>query len=293
MRRWTVGGTWVATAVVACAAGAALAQQGEAPDYKVDAPGGKPAGAVLVWADEFEGKAPDPAKWNYDTSRNKEGWYNNELQYYSAGRPQNARVKGGVLVIEARRDDLGTRKPADWGGQRYTSARLNTAGKAAWTYGFIEVRAKLACGRGVWPAIWMMPEEPTRPWPEGGEIDIMEHVGWKPGVVHATLHTGKFNHTLKTGRGAATDVPDACGAFHRYQLDWTPERILVGIDDRTFFRVENDGSGDPGVWPFDRPMHMILNVAVGGWGGEQGVDDAAFPSRMEVDYVRVWQPPKR
>ncbi len=282
----------LALAAVACATGApppAPPQADGAPDYTVDLPGGRPEGAALVWSDEFDRPgAPDPAKWTADMSMNKSGWPSKELQYYSA-RPENGRVERGVLVIEARRDDLGPVKPADWGGQGYTSARLNTAGKATWTYAFVEVRAKLACGRGTWPAIWMMPEEPAPPWPHGGEIDIMEHVGWKEGVVHATLHTGKFNNTLKTARGAETRVANVCGEFHRYQLDWNAERILVGVDDRWYFRLENDGSGDPAVWPFDRPMYLILNVAVGGWGGEEGVDDSVFPARMEVDYARVYR----
>jgi beta-glucanase (GH16 family) len=278
-----------ASALLAASA-QAHAQSLAGTGYAVDEAGGRPANAVLVWADEFDRPGPpDPARWSFDTSRNKLGWYNNELQYYAADRPANVRVEGGRLVIEARDNDLGDPKPSDWGGQRYSSGKVHTRGLAAWTYGFVEVRAKLACGRGTWPAIWMMPEDPARPWPTGGEIDIMEHVGWDEGMVHATLHTGKFNHQSQTGRGAGRKLADVCGEFHRYQLDWNADRILVGVDDRNFLRVENDGSGDVGAWPFDRPFHLILNLAVGGWGGQKGIDPAAFPARFEIDYARVYQ----
>lgn len=243
----------------------------------------------LVWRDEFDRPGlPDPAKWRYDTARNKQGWYNNELQYYAADRRENTRVEGGVLVLEARRERLAD-KP-DFGGQDYASGKLVTQGIADWRYGFFEVRAKLACGRGVWPAIWMLSSDARGGWPEMGEIDIMEHVGWDPGRVHSTVHTKAYNHTINTQKGANTLVPDACTAFHRYQLDWTAERILVGIDGKVFMRFANDGSGERARWPFGAPHWLLLNVAVGGWGGQQGIDPAAFPARMEVDYVRVWQP---
>lgn len=253
--------------------------------------GGVPAGYALVWSDEFErGPLPDPSKWAYDTSRNRQGWWNEEAQYYSA-RTKNSRIEGGRLIIEAHKEDFGSDKPADHGGQAYTSARLLTAGKASWTYGLVEVSAKLPCGRGTWPAIWMLPDPPSVGWPAGGEIDIMEHVGHDPGTVHANIHTQAYNHVAGTNRGASVRVDDACEAFHRYQLLWTPEEIAVAVDDRPYFRFDNDRRGDRATWPYDRPFHLILNIAVGGgWGGQKGIDDAAFPERMEVDYVRVYQP---
>lgn len=242
-----------------------------------------PPAAKPVWSDEFSGVRVDAAKWGFETDRNKAGWYNNEKQYYG---PDYARVRDGRLVIEARRDPA-LRRKADWGGQAYGSAKLTTQGHASWTYGFVEVRAKLACGGGMWPAIWMMPDADL-PWPDGGEIDIMEQVSSKPNLVHATLHTAKFTHSKNTQRGAERYVADSCTAFHRYQMRWTPEAIAIGIDGRSFFQVKNDGSGDRGAWPFDTPFHLILNLAVGGdWPGP--VDEAALPQRMEVDYVRVWK----
>ena len=280
----------IITSLLLLAASPALADPTGETRYTVDQPGGRPADARLVWADEFDRPgAVDPRKWRFDISRNKLGWWNDERQYYAAGRRENVRVEDGRLIIEARHDDLPDPKPVDWGGQRYSSAKLMTQGLAGWTYGFFEVRAKLACGRGTWPAIWMMPADPKAPWPQGGEIDIMEHVGWDEGVVHGTLHTGKYNHAVGKARGGQVKLPDVCGAFHRYQLDWTKDRILIGVDDRAFVRIDNDQPGDVGAWPFDKPQYLILNLAVGGWGGQKGIDDAAFPARFEVDYVRVYQ----
>ena len=249
----------------------------------------RPANARMVWHDEFAGAALDMRKWQFDTSRNKQGWYNGELQYYSAG--QNLRVADGLLTVEARHEKLDPAKFPDWGGQEYTSAKIFS--KGGWKYGFYEVRAKLPCARGTWPAIWMMPQDDA-PWPEGGEIDILEQVGSQPNVAHATLHTALFNHTKGNGRGAETPVPTACTAFHRYQLAWTVDSITMGVDDRAYMRVRNDQPGGRGAWPFDSPFYLILNLAIGGdWAASKGIDDAALPQRMEVDYVRVWQSPKR
>jgi licheninase len=265
----------------------AAAQSLSANNYAVDEP--MPAHATtLSWADEFDGTALDASKWSFDTSRNKIGWYNKELQYYAADRPENLRVADGRLVIELRSDPEEIRQFPDSGGQKYSSAKIFTKGKAAFDGGFVEVSAKLPCTRGSWPAIWMLPEDDS-PWPEGGEIDILEQVGSQPNVAHATLHTALFNHTRQNGRGAETPVPTACSAFHRYQLAWTPDAITIGVDDRAYMRVANDQPGGRGAWPFDSPFYLILNVAMGGdWAAAKGIDDAALPQRMEVDYVRVF-----
>lgn len=276
----------VMLAGIACAfPAAANAQLVDAPE-----PHRPPPGYALVFSDEFDQPGlPDPAKWDYDTHRNAKGWYNQERQYYAAARPENARVENGRLIIEARAESLAEAPPADWGGQRYTSARLFTKGKASWTFGFFEVRAKLPCGVGTWPAIWMLPEDPAVVWPEGGEIDIMEHVGYDPGVVHQTVHTKAFNFSRGSQKTTKFAVADACNAMHRYQLLWTPDFVLMGIDDQPKFMFRKV-TGDRSRWPFDKPMHLILNIAVGGvWGGQKGVREDAFPARMEIDHVRVYQ----
>ena len=250
----------------------------------------RPANARLVWRDEFSGNALDTRKWQYDTSRNKQGWFNGELQYYSAGR--NSRVAGGLLTIEARHEKLDPARFVDWGGQKYTSAKIFSKGPG-WTYGFYEIRAKLPCARGTWPAIWMLPVE-MKKWPDDGEIDIMEQVGAEPNLIYASLHTKLYNHTMKTQRSAQKLVPTSCTAFHVYQLDWRAGSITIGVDGRGILRVRNNAAGGKGAWPFFTPFKMILNLAIGGdWAAAKGIDDAAMPQRMEVDYVRVWQAPNR
>lgn len=238
----------------------------------------------LVWSDEFDTPGlPDDTKWTFDTVRNREGWYNEEKQYYSARGPENAVVENGRLVITARKEER--RGAPDWGGQRYTSARLHTRGKGEWTYGFFEVRAKLPCGRGTWPAIWMLGSGGH--WPDDGELDIMEHVGRDPQRVLSTVHMAAGHGS--NGVGASALAPDACTGFHRYQLHWTPDDVVFGVDGFAFLRYPKLSVG-PRAWPFDKPQYLLLNLALGGFlGGE--VDDAIFPARMEVEYVRVYQAP--
>ena len=249
----------------------------------VDEPLVVPTGPATL-SDEFDTTGVDQSVWRFDTDRNKEGWHNNERQYYADERPANTRIEDGALVIEAHRERLDDR--ADWGGQDYSSAKL--VSRRTFGYGVYEVRAKLPCGRGAWPAIWMVGEGSN--WPADGEIDIMEMVGWDATVVHGTLHSSAFNHRLGTQRGAQVTVSDACEVFHSYQLDWSPEAIRVGVDGRAYMRVDNRSGGDRADWPFDHPYNLILNLAIGGdWGGKEGIDDAALPQRMVVDYVRYWE----
>ena len=244
---------------------------------------GAPAGYVLVWADEFNADGlPDPTRWDYDTDRNALGWFNNELQYYARDRAENARVAGGRLIITARREALATRP--DWGGQQYSSARLITRGKASWTYGYIEVRAKLPCGRGTWPAIWTLGTRGT--WPDDGEIDIMEQVGSDPTRIFGTLHTLQSG---APGTGGSTRVTDACRAFHDYQLTWTRDEIQIGVDGVNYYRAPRFAGGYS-AWPFDFPQYLLLNIAIGGTLGG-AVDNAIFPVTLEVEHVRVYQKP--
>jgi beta-glucanase (GH16 family) len=246
------------------------------------------AGWTLVWSDEFSTNGlPDATKWDYDTERNRVGWFNNELQYYASGRLQNARVEDGRLVITARKEALSA--APDYGGQQYTSARLVTRGKASWTYGYFEVRAKLPCGRGTWPAIWMLGSGGR--WPEDGEIDILEQTGQDKARVLGTVHTRAYNYTngtLGVGQGASTALPDACTAFHNYQLTWTADHIRIGVDGVQYFEFPNPKNGDATRWPFDNPQYLILNLAIGGdLGGT--VDPGFTEQRMEVDHVRVYR----
>lgn len=237
---------------------------------------------TLIWADEFDvAGLPDTAKWNYDTGGH--GFGNNELQYYLASRPENARIENGVLIIEARKE---TYKNRD-----YTSAKLWTKGKVEWKGGHFEIRAKLPKGRGTWPAIWMLAAKEPMSWPRDGEIDIMEHVGYDEGTVHGTIHTEAYNHVRKTQKSKTIPVPDATTTFHVYGIDWNKDRIEFYVDEKLYYTITKEETGTLyEQWPFDQPFYLILNLAVGGnWGGQKGVDETAFPARMEVDYVRVYQ----
>ncbi|HKY27444.1 MAG TPA: glycoside hydrolase family 16 protein [Pyrinomonadaceae bacterium] len=248
----------------------------------------------VVWADEFDYNGlPDQTKWGYDVGGH--GWGNKELQYYTERRKENARVENGHLIIEARRDGGQARR--DGQDHEYTSARLVTKGKGDWTYGRFEVRAKLPSGRGTWPAIWMLPTSKSYGkdyWPDNGEIDIMEHVGFDPDVVHASVHTKAYHHSIGTQKTAKIDVPTARSEFNVYAVEWTPDEIRGYVNDKHYFTFKNERLNNPASdykqWPFDKPFHLILNIAVGGmWGGTKGVDAAIWPQRMVVDYVRVYQ----
>ncbi|HLK30569.1 MAG TPA: glycoside hydrolase family 16 protein, partial [Puia sp.] len=218
-------------------------------------------------------------KWNYDIGG--DGWGNHELEFYTEKRLENARVENGNLIIEARKED--------WKDKKYTSARLVTKGKGDWKYGKIEVRAKLPKGLGTWPAIWMLGSTPNYTWPDDGEIDIMEHVGYDPGKIHGTIHCKKYNNGDSKKETSVTDVPDFGDKFHVYALEWDEESMSIFVDDNKYLTFTNEHSGHD-AWPFDQPFHLLLNVAVGGdWGGKKGVDDSIFPCQMVVDYVRVYQ----
>lgn len=240
-------------------------------------------GWTLVWSDEFNVDGlPDSKKWGYDLGDG--GWGNNEKQYYSAFRKENARVEDGKLIIEAQRDN--------YLGHEYTSARLVTKGKGDWTYGRFEIRAKLPYGRGTWPAIWMLPTKwdlGNGSWPDNGEIDIMEHVGYDPGVIHGSIHCNKYYWRINTQKTATIKYADAMNAFHNYVLEWDADEMRIYVDETQYFTFKNENKGWE-YWPFFKDFHLILNIAVGGdWGGAQGIDNTIFPQKMEFEYVRVYK----
>ncbi len=234
----------------------------------------------LVWSDEFNYTGfPDSTKWRYDTGGH--GWGNHEKQFYTANRPENARVENGHLIIEARKES--------YNNMEYTSARLSTKGKYSWQYGKIEVRAQLPEGVGTWPAIWMLGSTTPLRWPDDGEIDIMEHVGYAPGNVHASIHCKKYYHSIGTQKTAITKVEDFHIAFHVYAMEWNADSIAIMVDGRKYFSFSNEHTNKQ-AWPFDTPFHLLLNIAVGGdWGGQKGIDDKIFPQKMLIDYVRIYQ----
>lgn len=242
----------------------------------------------LVWADEFDGNAIDRSKWTVESWGS--GVFNNEAQSY-ADRPENVRVENGVLVIEARKD--GYVPPNMTKGNpeaKYSSARLHSKGKASFTYGRFEARLQVPSGRGTWPAFWMLGENIDQvSWPACGEIDIMEHVGYEPDVLHGTTHSP--TNFATNGRSGKQSVPGMTSEFHVFSAEWSPDHIDFQVDGQTYF-TDRPPSNTPEAWPFTGPQHMLLNLAIGGaWGGANGIDDAIFdrPVKMLVDYVRVYQ----
>ena len=208
------------------------------------------------------------------------GWGNNESQYYT-DRPKNVRIENGKLIIESHKES--------YRGSNYTSSRIKT--RNSWKYGKFEIRAKLPPGRGTWSAIWALPTDwEYGNWPLSGEIDIMEHVGYDEDVIVTSLH----NAALSAGNIGGTDQhgylkqPNACEQFNNYILEWTEDEIKIIVNDKVSLRYPKQDK-NWAKWPFDKRFHLLFNIAVGGnWGGAKGIDDNAFPSRMEIDYVRVY-----
>lgn len=242
-----------------------------------------PAGYHLVWRDEFNDPSltmPDTKEWWYETA--EPGWVNNELQTYVAGRTGDivtADVSDGTLKIRAIKD-----------GNRVYSARVNT--RKNWTYGYFEARLKLPKGKGTWPAFWMMPSVWSG-WPEGGEIDIMEHVGCVPTEVSSSIHCKSYYHAIGTQKTAARKVAGVMDEFHTYALEWTPDYIKTYVDGKQLFYYNPDDYSqgrNANTWPFNKPFELKLNLAWGGdWGGMYGVDETCLPATYEIDYVRVFQ----
>ncbi|WP_072765456.1 family 16 glycosylhydrolase [Arenibacter nanhaiticus] len=250
-----------------------LTTEEEAADNEVDV-----KYTNLIWSDEFDANgAPNPAKWTYDEGVGNNGWGNGESQFYTR-RPDNVVVEDGSLKITA--------KAESYEGNEYTSARIKTQGLFGFTYGRVDVRAKLPEGGGTWPAIWMLGANfDTVGWPATGEIDIMEHVGNNPNVVQAAIHTpSSSGATVNVGSITLSDV---AAEFHVYSVNWSEDEISFLVDDELYYTYK-PGTKDANTWPFNADQFIILNVAMGGNLG--GTIDAAFSeSIMEIDYVRVYQ----
>ena len=236
---------------------------------------------VLLWSEEFNvDGAPDDNNWNFEIGNgcpNLCGWGNNESQYYTS-RTDNVIVEGGFLKITAKKES--------YQGYEYTSTRMKTQGKFDFTYGKVEVRAKLPQGGGTWPAIWMLGSNITTVgWPTCGEIDIMEHVGNNLGTVSSALHTpSSSGATVNTGEKLISNVSTE---FHVYGLDWTEEKMDFSIDGIVFYTY-NPANKNDSTWPFYQDQFLLLNIAMGGgFGG--AIDPAFTQSTMEVDYIRVYQ----
>lgn len=235
---------------------------------------------TLTWSDEFDKNGlPDPAKWGYE-----EGYVRNkELQYYTKENKKNVVQEKGCLVITARKENKGD--------YPITSGSINTLGKYAFFYGRVEVCAKLPLGLGSWPAIWMMGTDiRDKGWPECGEIDIMENVGFEPNRIYATVHTpGTRKDASKVKQGNSLMLEDAHTAFHVYAVEWYPDRLDFFLDGRKYHTYAKE-STLPDYWRFDKPQYLLLNLAFGGaWGGTKGVDESVLPLQYSIDWVRYYQ----
>lgn len=251
----------------------------------------------LVWQDEFDGEKLDETKWSPNVWESR--FVNDEDQAYTS-RPQNLRVENGMLVIEAHRED--------YQGAKFTSGRVHSSGKGDFLYGRFEIRAKLPRGQGTWPALWMLPSSPFTyatkcdegvewqgnpdcdAWPNSGEMDIMEHVGYQMNHVHGTVHNKAYYWAVWEQRKGRILLDGVDEEFHVYAMEWTPERVDIFVNDSHYFTYMNEHTGWE-TWPFDQPFHLIMNVAVGGYWGRAGgpIDESVFPQRMLVDYARVYQ----
>jgi beta-glucanase (GH16 family) len=239
-------------------------------------------GWTLVWADEFSGPAnslPDPTKWAYDTGGG--GWGNHELEEYVRDQ-SNVFLDGeGHLVIRAIRS----------GSARYTSARLKTLGLFEFRYGRVEARIKVPDAQGIWPAFWMLGKDIAEVgWPGCGEIDVMEHIGKEPTLIHGTVHgpgyAGAKGITAPTGLPGGAQISED---FHIFRVDWSPDAIEFSLDGSSYRKVTRSTLPIDSRWVFDHPFFILLNVAVGGdWPGNPD-PTTTFPQSMVVDWVRVWQ----
>ena len=247
-------------------------------------------GCVLVWSDEFDGTSVDLTKWTFQLGDGTEvglpgGWGNNELQYYTE---DNATVADGFLTITAKEESVAP-------GFDYSSTRMRSLGKGDWTFGRMEMRAKLPIGQGLWPAFWMLSSDTSiyGPWAASGEIDIMEYIGSEPDKVFGTIHYGApFPGNVFSG----TDVFLPSGTFnddfHTFAIEWEFGEIRWYLDGVQFASRDSwFSTGGPFPAPFDVDFHLLLNLAVG--GNLPGPPDATtvFPQEYIIDYVRVYQVP--
>ncbi|MFI3174071.1 MAG: glycoside hydrolase family 16 protein [Bacillota bacterium] len=239
----------------------------------------------LVFEDTFEGDTLNLENWGFDVGGS--GWGNDELQYYTEG--DNVRVENGQLFIELRKEDKEDKK--------YTSSRLVTRNKVDILYGKVEVRAKLPKGLGTWPAIWMLSTDwEYGKWPASGELDILEHVGYDQDVIHASIHTESYFFKINTQKQATIPFAGVSEEFHTYFIEWLPDVVHIGVDDTVYQTYRpTDYLENPTYkeWPFDKRMHLLMNIAYGGnWGGKMGIDESCLPQEMVIDFVRMYQSPQ-
>ncbi len=254
--------------------------QESAEDTEVRAP----EGYALVWSDEFnQGETLDADDWTHEVQG--PGWVNNELQTYVDGQA------GGRRVTELVDGKLNIHCFKGANGSIY-SGRVYAHVNEGWLHGYFEARILLPKGKGTWPAFWMMPvnnDFGANPWPDCGEIDIMEEVGVDANIVSSSIHCKAYNHTIGTQKTQSRNIGTAESEFHVYACEWTEDYLRFFVDGEELMTFRNEGTGRD-TWPFTYAFYPILNLAWGGdWGGYAGVDESALPVTMKVDYLRVFQ----
>lgn len=252
-------------------------ESGEVTDITV------PEGYKLVWHDEFNNGSVLSSDWTHEVQPS--GWVNNEQQTYVNGSADGKRVtelKDGRLNINCFKGSDG----------KIYSGRVYAKMNEGWTHGYFEARMLLPKGKGTWPAFWMMPvnnDYNKNPWPDCGEIDIMEEVGCVPDEISSSVHCKAYNHTINTQKTAKRNIGTAESEYHVYACEWTENMLRFYIDGEELMTFKNEGTGRD-VWPFTYAFYPILNLAWGGdWGGMNGVDESALPVTLKVDYIRVFQ----
>jgi beta-glucanase (GH16 family) len=231
----------------------------------------------LVFEEDFSKQTSlDLTHWTIDVGDHGGG--NNEAQYYTAGM-HNICFEEGSLHLEGRKEKFETKE--------YTSAKIMTQDKLEWKYGRFEICAKLPSGQGTWPAIWTLGHRlQGEDWPELGEIDIMEHVGWNQDTVHFSLHSKLYNHMIGNQPTFVTKIDKVSSTYKTYILEWTEDMLSFYVDEAPMVTFKKSDYADS--WPFDKPHYLILNLALGGgWGGE--IDDSCLPQRLSIKSVRVFQ----
>lgn len=247
-----------------------------------------------VWSDEFNGARGthvDSMKWRADSADGCPvgicGWGNQEKQFYSSARDNLALDGRGHLMLVARRASPGLE--CYYGPCRYTSAKITTRGKLHVAPGLVTARIKLPAGQGLWPAFWMLGADyPNTPWPQCGELDVMENHGSQPMTTSSAVHGPGYSG--KTPFSHAAMLPRVSGGFHTFGVAWDSLRIRFFVDDRLHYTIERPDVERFGAWVFDQPFFVILNLAVGGTFDGDPRTDAILPATMLVDYVRVFRP---
>jgi beta-glucanase (GH16 family) len=278
----------VRTGAAMVAAAAGLIAITATPSYA-----GPPSGYVLTWSDEFNGAVgsqPNSAYWNFDTGigPNNDGWGNWEQQTYVSDTAHcqvisdSGASDGRALQIKATNDN-------NWQTYGFHSARINTIGKVTPQYGYIELRAKLPYGQGIWPAFWMLGTNfPTVGWPNCGEMDVMELFGQNPGTNMGSFHMGTPSNRIDWS--ASYTLPNGAwfnGGYHTFGLLWTSSGVTDYVDG---VQYEYHASSSPG-WAFSHPFYFIIDLAVGGIPpGNVSSSSTVFPQSLDIDYLRIYQP---